>query len=376
MKLGTIAIAALTASALSAEADTTLTYFSWDPTQLEVEKAAIAEFEASHPGVKVEAQALPPKDYWPRLSAQAASGDLPDVFMMSSGFVKEWAAAGNLLDISDLVSDEQLSNFYAGAASVGEIDGKRVAFPQNWVAPVLYYNETAFEEAGIEPPSADWTWDDFLAAAKALTVDKDGNGSIDQYGYWVYGRYAHLEPWVFRNGGRYVNDDETAIELNDEAKSALQFVTGLTTEHKVAPQPQELEGVRQQDVFGLGMAAMWVDGSWNIANNREIVGDAFKWNIAQVPMGPDATPETAKAYAWADMLSIGEGSENAELAWEFIQHMSGGGRSASDFLGGKVPAYKEIATSEAWLEKDQMPANKGILLEIGAQPTYTGFTKS
>ena len=69
---------------------------------------------------------------------------------------------------------------------------------------------------------------------------------------YLYGRYAHIEPWVFRNGGRYLNADETALELNDEAKNALKFLTDLVNVEKVAPQPQELEGVRQQDVMPLG----------------------------------------------------------------------------------------------------------------------------
>lgn len=371
----TIGLLALSATAAVAQ-DTTLTYFSWDPEQLEVEQAAIAEFEAANPGVKVEATAMPPKDYWPRLSALAASGDLPDVFMMSSGFVKEWAAAGNLADLSGLVTDEQLVQYYDGATSIGVVNGARVAFPQNWVAPVLFYNIDMFEAAGVPLPTADWTWDDFLSAAKALTIDENGDGRVDVWGMSLYGRYAHIEPWVFRNGGRYLNADESALELNDEARNALKFLTDLVNVEGVAPQPQELEGVRQQDVMPMGMAAMWVDGSWNIANTRSIVGDSFRWDIAQVPMGPDATPETAAAYAWADMLAIGNTSDNQDLAWQFIQHMVGAGRTASDFLGGKIPAYVDIATSDAWLETDQMPLNKGLLLEIGAQPTYSGFSKN
>ncbi len=377
MKSIRIALGAMVLGAGMAQAqDTTLTFMSWDPDQLEVEKEAIAAFEAANPGVTVEATAMPPKDYWPRLSALAASGDLPDVFMMSSGFVKEWAAAGNLKDLSGVVSDDQLAGYYEGAASVGVINDQRVAFPQNWVAPVLYYNIDMFEAAGVETPQPDWTWDDFLNAAKALTIDEDGDGDAETYGMSLYGRYAHIEPWVFRNGGRYLNADETALELNDEAVNALQFLTDLVNVHGVAPQPQEMEGVRQQDIMPLGMAAMWVDGSWNIANTRSIVGDDFRWGIAQVPLGPDATPDNAAAYAWADMLSVGAGSDNPDLAWAFIQHMVGEGRQASDFLGGKVPAYIDIATSEAWLEADQMPANKGLLLDIGAQNVYTGFSKN
>lgn len=377
MKLIRYSLGALIVGAGMAQAeDTTLTYMSWDPEQLEVEQAAIAAFEAANPGVKIETSAMPPKDYWPRLSALAASGDLPDVFMMSSGFVKEWAAADNLADLSGVVTDAELENYYEGAASVGVINGKRVAFPQNWVAPVLYYNIDMFEAAGVPLPAADWTWDDFLSAAKALTIDEDNDGSVDTWGMWLYGRYAHVEPWVFRNGGRYLNADETALELNDEAVNALKFLTDLVNVEGVAPQPQEMEGVRQQDVMALGMSAMWVDGSWNIANVRKVAGDDFRWGIAQVPVGPDATDETVAAYAWADLLSVGAGTENADLAWQFIQHMVGEGRDASDFLGGKVPAYVDIATSEGWLESDSMPANKGLLLEIGAQNVYTGFSKN
>jgi multiple sugar transport system substrate-binding protein len=377
MKTIRYALGALIVSAGMAQAqDTTLTYMSWDPEQLEVEQEAIAAFEAANPGVKIESSAMPPKDYWPRLSALAASGDLPDVFMMSSGFVKEWAAADNLADLSGVVSDDELANYYEGAASIGVIDGKRVAFPQNWVAPVLYYNIDMFEAAGVPLPAAGWTWEDFLSAAKALTIDENDDGTVDVWGMSLYGRYAHIEPWVFRNGGRYLNADETALELNDEAVNALKFLTDLVNVEGVAPQPREMEGVRQQDIMPLGMAAMWVDGSWNIANTRSIVGDDFRWGIAQVPVGPDATDDNMAAYAWADMLSVGKGSDNAELAWAFIQHMVGEGRDASDFLGGKVPAYIDIATSEGWLESDNMPANKGLLLEIGAQNVYTGFSKN
>jgi len=126
----------------------------WDPAQLEVERAAIAEFEAANPGVTVEIQAMPPSDYWPRLSALAASGDLPDVFAMSSGFVQSWAEAGNLADLSAVLDEAELAPYYDSATSVGVVNGARVAFPQNWVAPVMYYNKTAFDNTGVAPPPA------------------------------------------------------------------------------------------------------------------------------------------------------------------------------------------------------------------------------
>ena len=358
---------------VAAAQDTTLTYMLWSTEQVEIEAPAIAAFEAANPGVKVDVQAMPPKDYWPRVSALAAAGDLPDVMAMSSGFVQEWAAAGNLLDLSPLMADVSLDGYFQSAVEIGQIDGQQVAFPQNWVAPVLYYNRTAFDAAGLEYPSADWTWDDFRAAAEALTIDTTGDGTPDQYGYWVYGRYAQTDPWVFRNGGRYVTADGSALEINAEATNALAFLASIVDDG-FAPRPQDMEGIRQQDIFGMGMAAMWVDGSWNIDNNRKLIGDSFEWGIAQVPVGPDATPETAVAYAWADMLSVTTDSDQRDLAWALVRHLTGPTLTAADFTGGKVPAWTATAMSEEWLGRGQQPDNMDLILEIGTQPLYTGFT--
>jgi len=359
----------------AAAQDTTLTYMLWSPEQVEIEAPAIAAFESAHPGVTVKVQAMPPADYWPRVSAQAASGDLPDVMAMSSGFVQEWAAAGNLLDLSPYIGDSALDGYFTSAVNIGNIGGAQVAFPQNWVAPVLYYNRTAFDAAGVGYPNATWTWEDFRAAAEALTVDENADGTPEQYGYWVYGRYAHTDPWVFRNGGRYVTADGSALDITQPAVNALAFLASLVDDG-FAPRPQELEGVRQQDVFGMGMAAMWVDGSWNIDNTRKLVGDTFEWGIAQVPMGPDATPETAAAYAWADMLAVTTDTEQADLAWAFVQHMTGPTLSAADFTAGKVPAWTATAETEQWLGRGQQPDNMELILEIGEQPLYTGFTRN
>jgi multiple sugar transport system substrate-binding protein len=91
-------------------------------------------------------------------------------------------------------------------------------------------------------------------------------------------------------------------------------------------------------------------------------------------MGPNATSSTAKGYAWADMLAVSPKTKNAGLAWKFIMHMTGSGRTAKDFLGGKVPAYRPIADSSEWLERDLQPSNKEVLLEIGSGTTTTSFT--
>lgn len=354
----------------------TLRYFSWETNIAEETAALIAEFEALYPGVKVEFEALPPNQYWPRMSALAAANDLPDVFYMSSGFISEWQSNGLLANLEPYLSGINLEDYYSGVLSVARFPspetGDLHAVPINWVGPVLYYNSSAFDEAGLSYPNNDWSWDDFLAAAKTLTIDKSGDGRIDQYGFWHYGRYAQIEPWIYMNNGRLLNEARTRIDPNPQAIEALRFLSDLTNVHEVAPKPQDMEGIRQQDVFPLGIAAMWIDGSWNIGNVRNITGDNFAWDIAMIPAGPSS--EERIAYTWPDMLAISPNSATPELAWAFVEFMTGPSRGASSFLGGTVPFYRATAESEAWLELDQQPASKGLLLELGRLPSRTSFT--
>jgi multiple sugar transport system substrate-binding protein len=355
----------------------TLKYFMWDPSLEELELSIIDQYTSMNPYVTIEFEALEPTDYWPKMSALAAAGEMPDVFNMSSGYVDEYASKNLMGSIEyyierDINPDDYFTGVFSAVRYPDKETGSMRAMPFAWVCTVLYYNQDAFDAAGVEYPAEGWTWDDFLDAAKKLTVDKDGDGMIDQYGFWLYGRYAHIESWIYQNNGRFLNAAKTRFEPDDNAVETLEFLNSLIHEHKVAPMPKEMEGIRQQDVFPQGMAAMWIDGSWNIQNNRDVGGDAFQWGIAPIPRGPHW--EKDQAYGWPDSIAMSPITQHADEVWNFIKYLTGPGRPASSFMGGKVPILKATALSEEFLEKDQQPANKGFLLEWGENLGPNSFT--
>jgi multiple sugar transport system substrate-binding protein len=358
-----------------AEEPITMRYFMWDPSFEEKEQEMVDKFTAAYPNVTIDFEVVGTPDYWTKLSALSAAGDLPCVFNMSSGYVDQWISDGLLLDIQEYVDrDIEADDYYSGVFDVtrDKSTGNMHAFPFAFVETVLYYNKDAFDAAGVEYPSEGWTWADFLEAAKALTVDDDGDGTPEQYGFWFYGRYAHIESWVYQNGGRLLNETKTRFEADDKAVEALAFLDSLIHEHGVAPEPKEMEGIRQQDVFPLGMTAMWVDGAWNINGNRESIGDEFQWGIAPVPRGPQAVGDTA--YGWPDSMSIAATCEHPEMAWEFINFMTGPERTIDLTFGGKVPIYEPVALSEEFLEKDLQPDNKEFILTWAENTGPTSFT--
>jgi multiple sugar transport system substrate-binding protein len=356
-----------------------LSYFSWDPSQEKILNELIQKFQQENPNIEVSMQNYKPADYWPKISAMAASGEMPDVFDMSSGFVDEWASKGLLYDLQKLVDrdikkDDYFTSVFNAVRYPDKEKGNMHAFPYAWVTTVLYYNKDMFDKAQLAYPNDKWTWDDYLNAAKKLTIDTNNDGKPDQWGTWQYGRYAQIEPWLYQNNGDILNPDKTQFTINENGKETLQFLTNLTTKYKVSPTPKEMKGIKQEDIFPLGKAAMWVDGSFMIDNNRKVIGEKFKWGMTTVPKGPHFKDQVT--YGWPDNLAIAKKTKHAEEAWKFIQFMTGKTRGADNYQGGKVPIYKPVALSKEWLESDKQPSNKDLILEQGKFVGRNSYTKS
>lgn len=365
-------------SADSESETVTLEYWHWSPDQNDVVSGIIADFEEAHPNIRVEQTSMVPSDYWTRMRLNANQNNLPDVLEMSSGFLESWANDGFLYDITPFVNDApEIENFYENLVESGRtIPGTQeyYALPYAFVMPVLYFNKDMFDEAGLSYPDESWDWDEFRNAAEELTVDEDGDGEPEQWGFHAYGRYAQIEPWVYANNGRLIDREAMRFDPDERGLEALSFVTSLITEHGVAPEPSTVSEIDTEEVFAQQIAGMWVDGSWNIGYMRDNIGDEFEYGIAPVPAGPQG--DRSLVYGWADFAAIGRDTEHPEAAWQFLTFLAGEGRSLDNIAVGKLPAYRELAEDPSFIEPDRQPAEKSILIDLADREPVTSFTKS
>jgi multiple sugar transport system substrate-binding protein len=122
-----------------------------------------------------------------KLYAMMAAGQAPDVFYTNSAVRDRLAAEGRLLDLRPWLETDPLwarlrPEVRATAASA---DGGIYSL-SNWSQTCgVYYNRAAFAAAGIAAPTADWTWADLRAAAKALTVAANHDGRPERYGIFI-----------------------------------------------------------------------------------------------------------------------------------------------------------------------------------------------
>ena len=308
----------------AADITATLNVFQWvNPQIIESTDKAIARFKMKYPNVTVETQFVPQPtwgEYNNSMLNQIASGDTPDIFASAIEGFSEIASKGILLDLTPVIENDAAAQAVLGDIDANLLDGMRTRpsgelnfFPTEWNNMVMYYNKDMFDAAGLAYPADDWTWDDFLAAAKALTI-RDANGNVSQYGYFVPGFNFGLQPWFLTNEASVLDADWRAPTIDTpQFRESLQFLYNLINVEKVAP---AFEAGVGGDKFVAGQVAMFSAGHWPLP---EIVASGLK-NV-----GVQIMPiHTVKATVFGiGGLSITKASANPELAWEFIKEMTG-----------------------------------------------------
>ena len=179
------------AGELSPDIEATLVLYDFgDTNDRAVRQQAIARFNERFPNVTVELQFTPIStwsEYLEKLVTQVAGGSPPDLVHIATEGVRLAVDKKLLLPIDDFAADDPDGQALLGDVAPAlldsyTVDGSLYLLPAAWNNMMIYYNTKVFEEAGIERPSDDWTWDDFLTIAQQLST---GEGTDRTYGYGI-----------------------------------------------------------------------------------------------------------------------------------------------------------------------------------------------
>lgn len=236
--LAGIAAASLLAAAAPAFADTTLHVMTWNNAYSAgnawFDKLA-ADFEALHPGVKVEGDFVAFNQYLTTLSAETAGNSLPEIFW---GNVKtlDLGKAGLAVDYAKVMDKDFLAQFYPSTLKQFTYNGSVFALPGNAQMFGMFTNERLLKELGLTFPE---TWDQLIdmapkIRAAGLTPVAFGNLAknicpdfflplIAQYGGDVYALDDHTAPGVSWNSKPVVD----ALTLMQRLQQAGVFLDGI-----------------------------------------------------------------------------------------------------------------------------------------------------
>ncbi len=335
-----------------------------EPAELAAYESLARAFEEAHPTIDIELRATPSQsEYRQRLAAEFASGNPSNVVLLNYRRFAAFAAEGGLEPLGPYLQSSPLiqpEDFYAITLSAFEYEGQLWCIPQNLSSLVVYYNRDLFDAAGIAYPADDWTWEDFLAAARALRRDLDGNGVIDQFGVGISPELFRLAPFIWQNGGELVDDPRRPARLaldSDAARQAFEWFVALQTVEHVAPDALSEAAEPAENRFLNGRLGMYFNSRRGVPTYRTIT--AFEWDVAPLPRAA----QTA-GILHSDGYCLTAAAENKAAAWQFIEFAnSSAGQTLMAQTGRTVPSLIAVAESPAFLSPDLPPANSRVFLE-------------
>ena len=322
-----LAVAMLLSAAAFAEGYTvdTLDVKIWDNNQLAGLQAIADEWTAKS-GVKVNIQVVDWNNYWTLLEAGASGGDMPDVFWMHSNNAEMYMAAQKLLDLTDYIANSEvvnLDNYYADITALYTKDGKNYAVAKDHDTIALLYNKAIFDKYGVAYPTDEWTWEDYKAAAEAITEASGGE---------VYGGACNTNNnqdtfynIIYDFGGYVISDDKKSSGWdNENTIKAFEFMSTLFDK---AWAPQTLVAESGKNVlFENGKIAMDTEGSWMIREFYDYEGsENFAWAMLpywdQNGNGQYDEGERVSIYnglGWSASADV----KDPQAAWDLIEWFS------------------------------------------------------
>ncbi|WP_062432912.1 ABC transporter substrate-binding protein [Herbidospora daliensis] len=326
-----------------------IVYWNYGPAAESGNKATADAFTKAHPDVKVTLTPVTGENwgtYYANVATLIASGKKPDL-MVISGEGAQFVHSNKLVKpINEYLEKDAGAKAITDDIAQGLIDGFTVkgdviTLSYGWNDMVVYYNTDVFKKAGVEPPKADWTWDDFKTVAKKLSVDTNGDGTNDQYGFtWASNEiFPGIMPWVANAGGNLTSDDVCqATADSPQVTKAVTFLNDLIKEG-VAPAPMPMSDVFTR--FQNGQIAMFGAGRWPIAT---FLPAGFKsFDIQLYPKG-----DTYKTVFGGAGYPILKSSQNPDLAWEYQKftvsdEIEKGYVGTPDKPGDSIPSRRSVA---------------------------------
>jgi raffinose/stachyose/melibiose transport system substrate-binding protein len=110
----------------------------------------VSDFQAAHPNVKIKIQALQNEELDGKLQTALNSGSAPDIFLQrGGGKMAAMVNAGQLMDISDVITPETKAAIPEGSFKANQLNGKTYAMPVAVLPGGLWYSKDLFKKAGI-----------------------------------------------------------------------------------------------------------------------------------------------------------------------------------------------------------------------------------
>ncbi|MFD0712123.1 extracellular solute-binding protein [Paenibacillus sp. GCM10027626] len=310
--------------------------------------------------------------YVEKLNLSIASKDLPDVFMVDAGQLKELVDGGLIEDMTeyfDKYATDQVKQAFGYADGLGlhmgSLDGKLYGLPNTRDAAgnlnLLWVRQDWLDNLGLKAPT---TIEEVIAVAEAFAKqDPDGNKKNDTYGimasFLMFDGYglgsldalaaaygAYPGKWIEKDGKLVYGSVQPETKLALEVGRNLYAMGALDKEFAIKGGGETTADVVAGKI-GMYYAPFWTP-AWPLNQLMEKEPNA-KWTALLAPPGPAGEMKVPAGHFTMNWMVVRKGFEHPEALVKAINYwydlsMPGGSRieQYSDLRNGK---YKDVDTN-------------------------------
>lgn len=313
----------------------------WDSAEASDEqlKLLLEEFHKKNPNIKVNRITVTSSgwaDYFNKLQTMIAGGKSPDVVRVAIEGIQMFAKKDMLVPLdaymkSDPEAVENYDDLHPKLQQPFVIDGKTYGFVWDWNNIVMHFNTDLLKEAGLPVPPKDWTKEDFITYAQALTVDKGGK---KQYGFAIPTSYFAASAWLFNNNASVLNEEMTTSRLDDpKAIEVLQLFQDLVYKYKVAPVPDPKAD--PTEMMMSGQVAMYSAGKWPFATYKK-----NRFESVEVQLLPKL--QTQATIFGSGAFPVLKSTKHPEAAYKLSAFLSSSFSQKETLTDSSIPTRKSV----------------------------------
>lgn len=303
-------------------------------------------FEDKYPNITIEWITAPYGEIVNQVINMAGGGDKVDMIFGEIGWIPTLQDAGLTVPVTDVLTEEYLSDFYDSVLDGCKIDGEIYGLPMYTSPYVLYYNKDLFEQAGLDPNAPPTTYDEMLEMAEKLAQLKTPDGNpvypFGQTTASVAVSGSSINAMVYNFGGTVLAPDGSLSIDNQGFKDAITMLQTLD-QKGYNPQNAKLKDLRQ--LFATGQLAMYYDQSWGYNGVSSINPDAKDFMASAKPLkggsGNGASILQAHILAYMD-----NGEANKTAARLFTEYLVTA-EVLKDYMTNVTPAYPAKKSMES-----------------------------
>lgn len=369
------------ATAVSAQSVEVSYLTHWSPETVALLEAAAEKYAETNPDVSISVRAVPFGDLLTTIRSSAGAS-APTISGIYDLWLPELVRDDLVAPAPDAVASEVRAAWPDGIAAAAQVGGTLYGIPNEVNVYALNYNKALFADAGIDAAPANW--DEFTAAAAALTdagAGRQGFGLINSWSAGVVHPFASL---LASNGGSLITDGTPTLD-SDEAGETFALYEELVSNGWSVPSMGTADANTTGpflDNFVSGKTGMIIMANWWESALKAGMGDDFA-NIATapIPVGPSGEVASSISYTWQTVVSATASAEEQAAAWDFLTWLNGEGSGEGDASAmsdilmsmGILPSRSsDVAANQDVLGRDFLSGYVSVLENAKAFPIVLG----